>query len=259
MINIAICYWGMTRSVKQTYKSHIQFLYNVLDNNNNNITYKKFMHTWETDTNMIWGKNSSVAIDYDEYKLLNPHYYTIDCQDDFLNTLTETDYFNRKLYNIYGGDTHHEWRPELIRNHLCALESQKRVTNMVQSSGFKFDYIIYIRPDVELITPFLIQYLNINNNEIAIPNEHHYSGYNDRFAIVPYTNCSVYGKRIDEIIQFRKKNGRIVSEKYVKFILLKYFSKIHFIDFKMEIVRPVEINTQIVVKSTPFRKISMVF
>lgn len=255
MINIAICYWGMTRSVKQTYKSHIQFLYNVLDNNNN-ITYKKFMHTWKTDTNMIWEKNSSVAIDYDEYKLLNLDYYTIDCQDDFLQTIHVSDYFNRGDVD----DTVPQWNnPPLLRNHLCALESQKRVTNMVQSSGFKFDYIIYIRPDVELITPFLIQYLNINNNEIAIPNEHHYSGYNDRFAIVPYTNCSVYGKRIDEIIKFKKENGRIVSEKYAKFILLKYFSKIHFIDFKMEIIRPIEINKQSVVKSTQFRKISMVF
>lgn len=236
MVNIAICYFGMTRSLKKVYKSHINNIFQVLTKNN--ILFDVFIHSWKTDKNIIWEKIINVPIDYQEYKLLNPKYYQLDNQNDFLQSIVFSDYFNESLYKKFGGDTHNEWRPGLIRNHLCALESQKRVTDMVLNTKITYDYIMYIRPDVEIITPFSPHFLNININEIAIPNYDHNKGYNDRFAIVHFEKCCLYGKRINEIIEFRKKNGRIVSEKYVKFILLKYFSKINFIDFKFNIIRP---------------------
>jgi hypothetical protein len=236
MVNIAICYFGMTRSLKKVYKSHINNIFNILIKNN--ICFDIYMHSWKTDKNIIWGNISHIPIDYEEYKLLNPNYYQLDIQLEFLKSLNFSNYFNEALYKKYGGDTKHEWRPELIRNHLCALESQKRVTDMVLNTEKKYDYVMYIRPDVEINTLFSPLYLNIKLNEIAIPNYDHHEGYNDRFAIVPFEKCSLYGKRINEIIDFRKNHGRIVSEKYVKFILLKYFSKINFIDFKFTIVRP---------------------
>ena len=49
--------------------------------------------------------------------------------------------------------------------------------------------------------------------------------------------CKYYAYRIDEIIDFRKNQGRIVSEKYAKFIIDKYFEQVHFIDFHFEIIR----------------------
>lgn len=237
MKNVAVCYFGMTRSLKKVYRSHMEKLFDVLKRND--IFYQTFIHSWKTDKNMIWGKESKVPIDYEEYKLLHPNFYQLDNQDDFLKSIEFSNYFDENLYKKYGGDTQHEWRPELIRNHLCALESQKRVTDMVISNNENhFDFLIYIRPDVEIDTEFKITYFNIGKNEISIPDNDHYEGFNDRFAIVPFENCSFYGKRIDEIIDFRKERGRIVSEKYVKFILLKYYSKIHFIDFHFRIVRP---------------------
>jgi hypothetical protein len=87
-------------------------------------------------------------------------------------------------------------------------------------------------------TIFDINFLNVNENAIHIPNDEHHEGYNDRFAILNYVDCCKYGKRIDEIIEFRKTNGRIVSEKYVKFIIVKYFKEVKFIDFKFSIIRP---------------------
>jgi UDP-galactopyranose mutase len=196
------------------------------------------MHTWKTDENLIWENKCEIPIDYEEYKLLNPNYYEIENQDDFLNTLNFSDYFNEELYKKYGGDSYHEWRPKLIRNHLCALESQKRVTNMVLNNNKKYDYIIYVRPDVTIETKFDMKFLSLNEKTIAISNKDHCEGYNDKFAIVNYNECEKYGKRIDEIIEFRKNNGRIVSEKYVKFIVNKYFENINFIDFYFELVRP---------------------
>jgi hypothetical protein len=238
MKSVAICYHGLTRSTKKIYKSHHNNLFNILKENN--IFFDVYMHTWSTNDNLIWCQKSDIPIDYEEYKLLQPNYYEISNQDDFLNVINFSDYFNKELYNKYGADAYHEWEPLLIRNYLCALESQKRVTNMVlnNNNNNRYDFIIYIRPDVMIYTPFNINFLNINHKSISIPNYDHYSGYNDKFAIININECSNYGKRIDEIIEFKKTHGAIVSEKYTKFIIDKYFENINFIDFKFEIIRP---------------------
>jgi hypothetical protein len=237
MTKIAICYWGMTRSTKLVYKSHFLNFFYLLKYNN--IDYKVFMHTWkvENDVNIIWEKASNIPIDYQEYTLLQPHYYKIDEQKLFTDKINFNDYFNKELYDKYGGDTHHEWRPQLIMNHLCALESQKRVYKMVNDSSEEFDFIIFIRPDVMITNNFDVNILNADF-DIIIPGYDHHEGYNDRFAILPFNTASNYACRIDEIIDFRKNYGRIVSEKYVKFIINKYYNKLKFIDFIMTIIRP---------------------
>jgi hypothetical protein len=53
-----------------------------------------------------------------------------------------------------------------------------------------------------------------------------------------YKNALIYGKRIDELAEYRKSNGRIVSEKYVKFIVNKYKIPVNLIDFNFNIIRP---------------------
>lgn len=236
MTKIAICYWGMTRSTKLVYNSHILNLFNVLANNN--IDYKIFMHTWKLikSKDIMRGNVTNTQVNYEEYNLLQPNYYKIDEQDLFTDQLNFSDYFNKELYDKYG-DSPHEWNPQLIINHLCALESQKRVYNMVNDSGEEFDFIIFIRPDVQITNEFDVNILT-NDFDIIIPNYAHNEGYNDRFAILPFNKTLKYACRIDEIIDFRKNHGRIVSEKYVKFIINKYYKNIKFINFNMKIIRP---------------------
>lgn len=200
------------------------------------------MHTWKAENNIIWESVSDIPIDYQEYSLLQPDFYKIDEQKIFKNQLNFSDYFDLDLYKKYGGDTPYEWRPQLIMNHLCALESQKRVYQMVIDSYEKFDYILFIRPDVKIINPFDINVLK-SSFDIIIPSYEHFEGLNDKFAILPFNNASNYASRIDEIKEFRKNNGRIVSEKYVKFIVCKYYNNLKFIDFFMKIVRPGESQT----------------
>jgi len=234
MTKIAICYWGMTRSTKFVYKTHESNLYDVLKDNN--IDYDIFMHTWETDNNIVWEKKYDNPIDYEEYKLLNPKYYEIQKQYEFLDTIIFNNYFDEELYNKYG-HSHHEWIPSLIRNHLCALESQKRVYNMVLKTKEDYDYILFLRPDVKIENKFHHTILN-EDFDIVISSDGHYEGYNDRFAIIPFKKAEKYSTRIDEIIDFRRNNGRIVSEKYVKFIIDKYYQNVKQTDFVMKLIRP---------------------
>jgi len=237
MTKIAICYWGMTRSTKFVYDSHIQNLYSVLKNNN--IEYKIYMHTWEVEnnTNIIAQNICNIPVDHEEYKLLNPDVYKIEKQQEFIDNINFENYFNEELYKIHGDNPQYEWKPQLIRNHLCALESQKRVYNMVLRDDIPYDFIMFIRPDVMILNKFNVNWLN-EIFDIMIPDTDHNEGLNDRFAIMSLNKSFKYSTRIDEIIDFRKNNGRIVSEKYIKYIIDKYYSNCKLIQFIMKIIRP---------------------
>ncbi len=240
-IDFAVIYWGLTRSTKKVYQSHRTFVYDVLKQHN--LTHKVFIHTWRTKDNKqkIWENTIPQEIDYDEYNLLNPDFYKIDAQWEFLDNLNMNNYFYKDIWETTGHDPNYEWLPGLIQNHLCALESMKRGLEMVENQmcqGYTFKYIMFIRPDVQIHNSLPIQQILLHPEKISIPNNDHYEGYNDRFAIMNYSNSILYGKRINEIAEFRKNNGRIVSEKYIKFIINKYNIPINFISFNFTIVRP---------------------
>ena len=237
--NIAICYFGLTRSTKKVYLSHHNNIFNELKKNN--FYYEIFMHTWSIKDGKqnTRGKDyTKLDIDYNEYKLLKPNHYKIESQDDFLDSLDFSKYFYKNIYDKYGckDKINGEWDPKLIRNHLCALESQKRVLKMVNTK--KFQRIMFIRPDVRIRQKLKFdQLLTMKKHTIIIPSGDNYEGYNDRFAICTWRNAHEYGSRIDEIADFRKKNGRIVSEKYVKYIVDKYKMNVEIMALRMKIIR----------------------
>ena len=107
----------------------------------------------------------------------------------------------------------------------------------VLKNNKSYDYLIVLRPDVLIKNDIDVNFVKLDF-DIIIPNTDHHEGYNDRFAILPFENCEKYTCRIDEIIEFRKTKGRIVSEKYVKFIIEKYYKKCLFMNFIMTITRP---------------------
>jgi hypothetical protein len=158
MVRVAICYWGMTRSIRLVHHAHKNQIFDIFKNNN--IDYDVYIHTWKTSQNMVWGISWDVPNDYNEYKLLNPTHYEIDSQDDFLNNVEFSDYFKQELYDAHGDHPDYEWRPELIRNMICALESLKRVTQICIDSQKKYDFVFYIRPDVNIYTPFLPEWFD---------------------------------------------------------------------------------------------------
>jgi hypothetical protein len=228
---VAICYWGLTRSTKKVYTTHFKMIFDQLENSN--ISYDIFMHTWELKGKQrVWDNELVTPIDYKEYELLQPDYYQIDKQDDFTENLIFEDYY-------YKDDPRGEWYPLLILNHLCALESLKRVTEMVENSGNEYDYVMYVRPDSCFIIPLDTNFiLSLKNNEIIIPNFEHHTGYNDRFAILTYKTAPIYGKRIDHIIQYRKNINYIIAERYLCYTCNKNKLQVKLINFPFSLVRP---------------------
>jgi len=238
--DFAIIYFGLTRSTKKVYKSHFNKIFNIL--RDNNLTYKIFMHTWKTNDNKqkVWCEINDKNIDYEEYKLLNPDFYKLENQEHFINNINMDNYFYKDVWNQKGHAVNGEWLPDLILNHICALKSQKTAFEMVENfvkDGNTFKYVMFIRPDAEFNTPLPIQELD-NENDIFIPDFEDNEGLHDRFAIIDYNKAYIYGKRIDEIAEFRKTNGRIVSEKYLKFIVEKYELKLKKINLNFDLIRP---------------------
>jgi len=240
MKKVAIVYFGLLRCLDRVYKSHEKYIFDVFKKNN--LEYKIFIHTWKTSDGkqMKGDKYVSESQNYEQNKLIKPYKYTIDNQEDFINNIDFDKYFYKDIWDKIGHHKKGEWRPGLIKNHLCALESQKRVIKMVSSTGIDFDYIMFVRPDVMFQYEFpinTIEHLNNYENGILIPNFAHYEGVNDRFAMMNYNYSKYYANRIDEIADFRKTKGRIVSEKYTKYIVKKYY-RLCYIEFKFKMISP---------------------
>jgi hypothetical protein len=80
-MKVAICFWGLTRSLKYTIHSIRAKILKQLDDKN--IEYKIFLHTYVFDSayNNPRANEHNIKLDFDEYKLLNPDYVEIDNQD----------------------------------------------------------------------------------------------------------------------------------------------------------------------------------
>ena len=239
--DFAIVYWGLTRSTKQVYTSHYQHIFKVLEKKGS--TFKKFMHTWQIEGNKqkVWGEVSKKEIDYEEYKLLKIDNYCIDSQDTFLNSLNMDDFFNEELYISKGVCEQGEWHPYLIQNHLCALESLKRSLALVEddiSRGNRFKFIMFVRPDARFRNSLPLDKILPFPTKVHIADFDHVDGFNDRFVVTNVENASIYGKRINEIAEYRKNVGSISSERYLKYILNKYKVDINLIPLKFDLVRP---------------------
>jgi hypothetical protein len=228
---IAVCYWGLPRSIGMVYQSQKEKVFDVLTSHG--IEYDVYAHFWQTDVNRVWDWVVPMPLDYDSVKLLNPKSVQIDDQQAFLDTIKFEEYY-------YEHEKDQEWLPHLIRNHLCALESQKRCVNLCLSANVAYDYIMFLRPDA-LIESFLPVELVFGREEkavntIVLPTNNHYEGLNDRFAILRFESVLWYSHRINRIREFRKHNGRIVSEKYVKYVVDGHYLP-EYVDFNFRLMR----------------------
>jgi len=228
-INIAICYWGLVRSLREVYPLQKKYVYDALDASG--INYDVYFHTWATDQNLVWNRPMDKPIDYLAMELVSPTSQRIDSQDEFLATIDMNQYYYEGSY---------EWEPYLVRNHLCALESMKRCGILCKQSGKKYDYVMFLRPDALPCKRLPVEDIfncEFSESTIVLPNYNHWEGYNDQFAVLDFKQFSWYSERIDGLAEFRKTNGRIVSEKYLKHIVDQHYIPKQ-IDFQFDLLRP---------------------
>ena len=233
-MRIAVCYWGLTRTLSKTLPSHKKYIYDILTSNN--IEYDIYLHTWHLDDNFeyIWCNKEIKISNLDDIKLLNCKKSQVDVQDDFLKELDFSQYFYEQEWTgtpPRSNNQKGEWIPQLLKNHLCALESLKRVYKLMEGCESNYDYILCIRPDGELNCNIDINFFkDLSENEIAVPNNERYNGYCDRLALGKSKYMKYYMTRIDEAPEFRRTKHRIDAESYCRYIIDKY-AKVKFIHY----------------------------
>lgn len=232
---IAICYHGPARSLRALVGNHDECIFRPLEKAG--IGHQIFVHTWVlTGPQMIWEQPIQAPDDGDAFQLLNLYRFQKDDQSQFLAGLNFNEYFYQDVWDRQGDDVAGEWRPGLLRNYLCSLESQKRVTALV---GGDFDFVMYIRPDVEFAAPLDASAIkNLRSQQILLPRFDANAGFNDRFSIMTTETAKLYGSRIDWLPRFRRERGRIVSEKYTRHFILINGLRPRFSDIRFTIVRP---------------------
>jgi hypothetical protein len=98
----------------------------------------------------VWDKVLDNQLNPKDVELLHPVMYKIEDQNVFKQSLNMDDYY-------YTHDIINEWQLPLLENHLCALESLKRVSSLMLSSGKTYDYVMFIRPDAKITNPLPIE------------------------------------------------------------------------------------------------------
>jgi hypothetical protein len=212
---IAICFFGLTRSLKYTIQSIQNNIFKILQENH--IDYETFIHTFQLHSiNNPRSGEKDIALNTTEYKLLEPNFVKVTDQNSFIQNINLDDF-------LVHGDT---WKDgnHSVKNLICQYQSISLVTDLwlERNKTRSFDLVLYLRPDLEYNRLNVSNlYYAYENHKIIVPSYHNYGGFNDRFAVGPSDIMQVYGKRIDILRDYCVKK-RLHSETFMKDLLSPY-------------------------------------
>jgi hypothetical protein len=177
MKTVAVCISGQFRSFDKCLPSIFKNL--ILTNSNYEL---KFFTSFAKE------EDKPINIPTEFFKISS----VIKIEED--SVLPDLSYQKSKYkYQDYNLDTEND--PKLIYYQLKQFQS---VFNMVKeyekNNNMTFDYVMRLRPDLELKSIFNWELLE---DSIITPSEDHFQGYNDRFAIGPRNLMEVYMNRLN--------------------------------------------------------------
>lgn len=229
-MKVALCFWGLTRSLKYTIYSIKKYILNVLKIHN--IEYKIFLHTFVFNSSYYnpRAEEYDIQLDFNEYTLLEPDYLQIDNQDVIKDEINIMKYRTQP----------DPWDSDYIcvDNFICAMYSKKQLGIMVQNSNIQFDYIVYLRPDVKYYTYFDKHYFSFANQyNVCTPNFHLYPKLNDRFCILQSEKLVQYSTMFDRLYDYSLYYP-LHSEKFQYSIMVKLYKwSIRYVPFLFNRVR----------------------
>lgn len=214
-INIAICFWGITRSLKYTIDSIRKYIFNQLTDYG--ISYDIYLHTYEVigEYNNIRAGERGIVLDNDEYHLLNADHMLIQNQHEVDDIINLSKYRSQPIPAPWHNNE------TTFNNHLRALWSLNEVTKLWLPHSSKYTHILYCRPDVLFIEPIKLGYFRnefIKANVILTPDFHLTHDMNDRFAIGNSNVMKIYGTRWEGAYEYSLTNS-LHSEIYLAHVL----------------------------------------
>ena len=219
-LKFCICFFGViSRSLDLTIKSINENIFNVLSNKN--IKTDLYVHDMQV-TNFISTRAKENTIITDKSNLLN----TLNCDNLFYDKTNQKEFdnnFNWEKTIKYG---YMENNYNAHKNAIRSLYSIKKVTEMWQKKNNKYDYYIYLRPDLLYINKLDIKMiLNtlIHSNSLGTPYWQKWKGgFNDRIYMGPKHIIHFFGNRFDYIEDYIITTKTYYHpEKFMKYIALK--------------------------------------
>lgn len=234
-VRVALCFFGLTRSLKFTLPSIEKFVLAPLKSHN--IKYDMYLHSYKMKTpytNPRAGE-SGIILDTNEYKMLQPDFHMLEDKEmvskrlDLPKYRTKGDPWSKEKQAIPGDFT-------TLDNHILYLWSQKQLTEMVKQRLGRYTHIIFCRPDVLYQVPLQIEWFSFKSDKICIPNFGLCGNVNDRFALGRPKQMIPYGERFDEALQYSKKYP-LASEAFLIATMKKHKIKYEHVNFYFTRVR----------------------
>lgn len=230
---VAIVFWGLTKSLHTTIHSIKRNIFDVLTANG--LAYDTFIHTYTINGpyENVWTKEKTDSYpNEDVLSILNPKYMLTDDQDTIVKQIDFESYYTKlgRWTNLSPEMTRY-----LIRNMILALYSKNRITEFLGCNKSSYDYVLFTRPDLEVLTPLDINiFAKLNEKNICVPADDWHSGCNDRFAICKMDTALYYGTLYTSLLDFSRRHS-ITSERYLHRMLER--AKINIITTKIKLER----------------------
>jgi len=217
-IRVAVCFFGLTRSLKHTINSINKNILNPLKNSN--IDYDIILHTYDLKYLKLKRSRENNKLDTNEWKLLKPIKSQIDNQDEFDKI------YDYKYVKSFGDawNTKYENTMNVIRQ----LNSLKQVWKLSETTNKKYDCYLFIRPDLKYTTKLdtneIMMSLKSNNeNTIYTPSWHKgVNGLNDRIAMGNPKVMKIYANRLDDVNDYLKTTKKALhAESFLKYVIEK--------------------------------------
>ena len=229
-MKVALCFWGITRSLKYTHESIEKNVLSIL--RANNIDYTIYMHTFKLENGYTNKRTREKLTDVnnDEYKLLHPDYFEIDDQDEIKKQIGMEKYRSKPDPWNTGYNS--------VDNFILGQYSKSKIVAMIEKNNMDYNYVVYIRPDCSYKQPFNINFFtHINHHTICIPNFHLYGKYefNDRFCIANMKTYKIYGNMFHRLLCLSKNQslhaetilGQVIHNSNIKVVRIPFrFSRV---------------------------------
>jgi hypothetical protein len=176
------------------------------------IEYDLYVHTY---SNHSYYKKSKITIDYKIIYQLKPQIFIN--EDQFIFD-SKIDY---KSFQNKGDPWNNNYRS--LINSIRALNSLWRTSIALEKSNIKYDFVVFLRPDVMYLNKIPFSFLLKYPDHLLIPDFHRpCSGgkVNDRMAMGNMKNMMVYGKRFEKALNYSKFK-KLHSETFL-YDVLKY-------------------------------------
>jgi hypothetical protein len=228
-IRVAICFFGLTRSLKFTLPSIEKYVLGPLKQYG--IKHDIYLHTYKVKTpytNPRAGERD-IRLDNSEYKLLEPKEHMVEDKDEISKKIglekyrTKGDPWGQEHSAIAGDFT-------TLDNHILYLWSQKQLTQMWSPLAGRYSHVIMCRPDVLYQVPIKLEWFSFTSNKICIPNFGLCGNVNDRFALGRPEQMKLYGNRFDDALAYSKKYP-LASEAYLIATMRKHKIKYQHVAF----------------------------